>query len=247
MNSFLDALKFLTILSFPSKRSPEIIRIGRSGTYFPLVGLMLGGILVGANWLCSRLLPQEIASALLVLLLVILTRGIHLDGLADSADALLGGHDPKERLLIMKDSSIGAFGVIAIFFALLFKFLFLSSLPHQIINASLILMITLSRWSLVIMSFLGRSARPDGLGSIFTEHTGYVQLILATLFTLVIGFVFLGLSSVIPIIALLLFAIIVTAGVSRMTGGITGDTLGGFAELSEILCLAIIYVLTVIS
>ncbi len=247
MNSFLDALEFLTILSFPSKRSPDIKRIGRSGSYFPLVGLMLGGVLVGANWLCLRLFPQEIVSALLVLLLVILTRGIHLDGLADSTDALLGGHDPKERLLIMKDSSIGAFGAIAIFFALLFKILFLNSLPHQIINASLILMVALSRWSLVSMSFLGKPARPDGLGSIFTKHTGYVQIILATLITLVIGFVFLGLSSFIAMIAILLFAIIVTWGVSRMIGGITGDILGGFAELSEILCLAIIYVLTVIS
>lgn len=243
MTSFINALEFLTILHVPRKRVLELADIGQSSTFFPLVGLVLGLILVGANLLLLELFSKQIVSAFLVFLLVVLTRGIHLDGLADSIDGIWGGNSREQRLEIMKDSSIGVFGASAIFFALLFKFLFLTALPSLVENSALLAMLVLSRWSLVFAIFLGQPARTEGLGQIFVKHSSVKQFILATLATLVIAVVLFKLTAIPLVIGLALFTCLLVKLASTQFGGLTGDTFGAFAELSELFCLAFIYTL----
>jgi len=237
------ALEFLTIIAFPRRRQTKTSRIGRSSAYFPLVGLVLGLILVGVRLAASRFFPREIVNALIILLLFILTRGIHQDGLADTVDGLWGGQDRDAKLRIMKDSAIGAFGVIALVFALLFKFLFLNSIPVKFLDISLVLMLTLSRWTMTLAAFLGKPAQQEGLGHIFMTNTTIKELVIASISALLIAFFLLKFPAIVLIICLVLFAAGFSFLVSRELGGLTGDVLGALAELSELLCLAIIYVL----
>ncbi len=239
----LTALEFLTIIAFPRKRQWDTAKIGSSSAYFPLAGLALGLILVGVRHAVSRFLPREIMSALLIFLLFVLTRGIHQDGLADTVDGLWGGRDRSEKLRIMKDSAIGAFGVSALIFSLLFKFLLLNAIPVKFLDISLFLMLSMSRWTMTFAAFLGKPANKEGLGHTFITNTAVKELVIASLTALAIAFVLLKFPSVILIIGLVFSTAVFSFLVSRQLDGLTGDVLGALAELSELLCLVIIFVL----
>jgi adenosylcobinamide-GDP ribazoletransferase len=244
MGCFWSALRFLTIWPFRIGESEDTLRLGKSSTCFPLVGLLLGSVLVAANWLFLRFFPTQITNAFLVLILAILTRGFHLDGLADTIDAFWGGMDVNDRLSIMQDSAVGSFGTIAIFFALLFKWIFLNSIPGFLMPFTLILMTTLGRWSLTVMSFLSKPAKPEGLGRLFIENTGIKQISMATATTMLISLICLGIPSLLLLLTAGIVAFLFNLISSKRVGGGTGDTLGACAELSEVSCLAVIYLLT---
>lgn len=244
MCSFIAAIEFLTIIRIPGRRQREIEieEIGKSSAYFPLVGFLLGVVLAGVHVAFSSLLPREIINALIVFLLVIFTGGIHLDGLADTVDGIWGGNNKDEKLQIMKSSGIGAFGATALFFSLLFKFLFLNAIPQSFIHIALVLMIVLSRWSMTLAAFIGRSARQEGLGSIFIGNTAYKQLIFASATALVIGTALLRTSAIVLILGIAGFTMLFVFFVSKQLDGITGDVLGTLAEISEILCLVLVFI-----
>ena len=102
---FLAALQFLTIL--PVKRNFTSEQIGRAAVWFPVVGLIIGAILFGLHYVLKLLLPSGVVNGLLLAALVLLSGGLHLDGLADTIDGLAGHRTPERRLEIMRDSHIG--------------------------------------------------------------------------------------------------------------------------------------------
>src|SRR5512141_1600694 len=164
MNGLLFALGFLT--SIPVRTpAPQPGDLGRAGVWFPIVGLLLGAILAGAQYALNQVFSPLLSAALLVALWALLTGGLHLDGLADCGDGLLAAVSPERRLEIMRDPRLGTFGGAALILHLLLKTLAVAALSGPALIA-LGLAPALARWLILIVA-AQPSARPGGLGADF--------------------------------------------------------------------------------
>ena len=233
MLPFWIALQFLSSLPVSLPGMPAPREVGRSLLYYPLVGLLFGLLL----WLASHLLqgtPAALQAALLLTLWVLLSGALHLDGLADSADAWLGGFGDRERTLrIMKDPRSGPIAVVTLVLVLLLKFCALWVLVEQGVGAQLLLAPLLGRAAMLALFMCTPYVRPGGLGQALAEHlprraAGWV-LLGCVLFSLL-----LGRWSV--VLAMLVFAWLRQL-MCRRLGGTTGDTAGALLELLELAVL----------
>lgn len=236
MKSFLVALGFLTRIPVPSGVFRDSGAQARSLAWYPLVGTLVGVLLSIAARLMHAWPPLLVASVLLVLWIAI-TGALHLDGLADSADAWIGGMGDRERTLaIMKDPRCGPAGVVALIAVLLLKFAALASLP---VSAWLLLWVApmLAR-GLVVAGFLSTPyVRENGLGSRLgggSRVPSMISLTLVVLLTLWLGWR----TSLALIACIALFAWWRQACMRRL-GGMTGDTLGALVEIAEAVVLLI--------
>ncbi|GAG20194.1 unnamed protein product, partial [marine sediment metagenome] len=163
------AIRFLTIFpiaSFPlsnnTNQDEEVLteNFANSMAFFPLVGMLIGVFLVVLRGIFYYLpISPLIGDTLVLIVWIWLSGGLHLDGFADSVDGFLGGHNKEEILGIMKDSSTGAKGVVALVSLLLLKFVLLVEMPLLLKDAALFFTPTIGRWSMVITAFLGKPAR----------------------------------------------------------------------------------------
>ena len=239
--SFLAALQFLTSIPVPLKRDLSPEQLGRSTAYFPLVGLIIGGILAALNWLLSLILPASVVNVLLIVALVIVTGALHLDGLADTCDGIAGHKPVEERWRVMHDSRTGAFGVVGIALLLLVKYVSLNNIPPVFMTATLLFMPVVSRWAMVYAIFIYRYARHEGLGTAFKNATRWPQFTAATIFTLAIAAALYPLFYVTGF--LLIFGVwLITTALSfyfkYKFAGLTGDTYGAINEVAEVMTLA---------
>jgi adenosylcobinamide-GDP ribazoletransferase len=233
MKSLLLALQFLSVIPVKFKRvnDKEIVQ---SMVYFPVAGILLGLILCGINYLLSLLkLPSLSKDIILIVSLIFLTGGIHLDGLSDTLDAILSRKNRDEMLKIMRDSRIGVMGALGIVSIILLKISFLYSIDNAIKPISLILMCSLSRWSLVIAMFKFSYAREEGKAKIFTQGINLKIFILSTLIALICVFAIWKLKGLLLLAVTATCTYIIGKFVSEKIGGITGDTLGATNELME--------------
>jgi adenosylcobinamide-GDP ribazoletransferase len=238
---FILALTFLTIVPFPRKGTTySELDFGRATAYFPLIGLMLGVTLYLAYELIGTVWSALTAHVFITFTWVLLTGGLHLDGLADIVDGFFGGLTQEERLAIMKDSRVGVFGVIALIFCLLLKIAFLGELQGQALSHALILAPILGRWAMVLSIQFMPAARSEGMGHSIKQHSSWQELVIATIMT--VGFTLLlegwrGLA----ICVLLAFAVALLGwSITRRLGGMTGDTYGALCELSELVVLLLL-------
>ncbi|MDZ5741565.1 adenosylcobinamide-GDP ribazoletransferase [Pseudomonas asiatica] len=224
------ALQFLSSLPVSLPGMPAPREVGRSLLCYPLVGLLFGLLL----WLASYLLqgtPAPLHAVLLLTLWVLLSGALHLDGLADSADAWLGGFGDRERtLLIMKDPRSGPIAVVTLVLVLLLKFCALWVLVEQGIGAQLLLAPLIGRAAMLGLFLSTPYVRQGGLGQALAEHlprhaAGWV-LLGCVLFCLVLG-------GWIVVLALAVFAWLRHL-MCRRLGGTTGDTAGAMLELLEL-------------
>ena len=240
LSLLLTALSFLSVI--PVRPSAEIDpkALGQSMRYFPLVGLIFGLILAAAAYLVSAFLPLSFLGISLLILLKILDRGMHLDGLADSADGLLGGRTREDILRIMSDSSVGAFGAAAIVLVLLAKYsLFFSLHLNRTAFAVIVLLPALSRWSVVYAAYRYRPARSGGMAKTFSNSLNFKELAVATLIIVLASAALLPpIKSVIILAWTILTTILIAAALTRKIGGMTGDILGALIEIQEAVVLA---------
>lgn len=242
MRVLLTALRFLTRVPV-GKYPKDEKRLGKSMAYFPIVGLILGGILVLVNWGFSILLAPLVADALTIIVLIILTGALHIDGFIDTIDGLSGGKTKEEILNIMKDSRVGAFGIIGIVSLIMFKLVLLYEMPLAIKKEAILLMPVMGRWAMVVASSLSLYARKEGTGKAFVNYCGRKELIIASLVTLIIvgGFSkILGLELFLFILAA---TFLLMRFISRRINGMTGDTLGAINEIMEVGTLFILFLL----
>ena len=240
---FFTALKFLTIFPLPRRWAKATEYFGQSLSYFPLVGLVLGGILFGLDYGLSFILPASVTSALLIIALVIMTGAHHLDGLMDSFDGVVSGKSRERRLEIMADSRVGAFGIIAAILMLLLKYAAITSLSDTIMMSALLLMPTLSRWIMVTAIFGFPYAKKTGMGLAFKQGATWQRLTIATVIALIASVLLLGWWGLALMAALWLITFGIASYFRSHLGGLTGDVYGALNELSEVLVLILIIIL----
>ena len=239
MKSMVAAIQFLTI--FGSNKRAEVTsdNLSRSLFYFPLVGLIIGGCLVGANLILSKYLNHSAVNVSIILVLIILTGALHLDGFADTLDGFYAGKDRGKILKIMEDSRIGTMGATGLIILILLKFVLLEGIPEVIKYKTLLLMPLSSRWAMVVSGSLSKAAKTEGLGKFFCKPVKLREWLGATLFTLIVAFLILKVQSILFILSIFLFTLILTWYITRKIGGMTGDTFGAINELTEVFSLLI--------
>jgi len=237
MLPFWIALQFLSSLPIRLPGMPTPQELGRSLLFYPLVGLLFGGILWGLNWLMLGA-PLLLHAALLLTVWVLLSGALHLDGLADSADAWLGGFGDRERTLtIMKDPRSGPMAVVTLVLVLLLKFAALLALIEQQHALALIIVPLLGRSALLGLFLTTPYVRAGGLGQALADHlprsAGKQVLAVSGLACVLIA----GLSGFFAVVlAVALFAWLRRIMLRRL-GGTTGDTAGALLELLEVAML----------
>lgn len=240
-SGFFAALGFLTILSTPRREvTPE--GMGASLAYFPLVGLVLGLILLGLDLGLSLVLPQLLADAAVIVVLIVLTGALHLDGLMDTCDGLATGRSASESLQIMRDSRVGSFGMLGAFSILLFKYVALISIPFPGKLAALLVMPVLGRWAMVCSIFAHPYVRPAGTGRAFKEGAVGRRMITATLLALALSLVIIGLQGLALVVGVGLVTWVLGSWLSGRLGGLTGDVYGASGELGETFTLLLILI-----
>jgi adenosylcobinamide-GDP ribazoletransferase len=219
--------------------------------YFPVVGLIIGLILAALSWLLGHVLPPSVVNSLLIVSLVVITGGLHLDGLSDTCDGLAGHKTAEERWQVMHDSRAGAFGIIGVVLVLLLKYVSLNSVPEDLVLVTLVLMPVVSRWAMFYTVFAFPYARPSGLGRVFKDGATWPGFTIATVVTLIltVGFVRLVTTTYFYLAGLVIMFgvwIICTAFAvyfKRKFAGLTGDTYGAINEVAEVSVLLLVCLL----
>lgn len=240
LKPLLVAVQFMTRLPVPKTWLPETYDerlMGQSVLAYPVVGLLIGLILWGTASLLSGL-PLLILSALLLSVWVLITGALHLDGLADCADAWVGSHGDRERMLaIMKDSFIGPVGVAVLVSVLLVKFSALASVTNLIF--ALLVTPVISRAFVILLFLTTPYVREKGLGQQQSQSIPRGQAYTA-LSLLAIGFIFLlGGSSIIVLSSVIVAFVFLRWFFVRNIGGMTGDTAGAMVEILEAVLLVV--------
>jgi adenosylcobinamide-GDP ribazoletransferase len=227
------AAGFLTILPVMPAGTASEEAVAASFAYFPLVGFAIGVALAAEDLALSWFTRNPIEAALVILSMVVLTGAVHLDGLADTADALAAGRDRGRALAILRDSAIGSFGAIALFFVLGLKIMSLAALSGWKREAALVLAPGLARYSMVAVGYGLEYLRPSGAGSILLGRNDARKLMLASAIALG-GFVpFVSWSALGAYAAALLVTAALRRFYSRWLGGLTGDLAGACGEIVE--------------
>ncbi|MEO5360432.1 MAG: adenosylcobinamide-GDP ribazoletransferase [Nitrospirota bacterium] len=260
------AFEFLTIIPLPFKRADSagqsqiwnVRAIGRSSSVFPIVGLIMGGVYLLCFMLLRHVLSVEVCTVVVIVLGAVITGGLHLDGVSDTFDALAAKRTPSERLLIMKSGSAGPIGVSAIVLTVLLKYALLKDLliNPQLSSAFVLLSCPAAgRFAATAAMFTGKSAKAEGLGWIFIEHTGVKEFmtaagtmfLIAALLNLYLNsgsVLCVSLQSVMIIIIISAAAKFSGAFFLRRFGGLTGDTMGAFIEGVELMFLIYLTITT---
>lgn len=240
LNDALLAFTFLTRIPLPIPGNLyQKTNFARSFPYFPAVGIFLGALCTAGGVILSKLFPAEISSFLVVTFLLWITRGLHMDGLADWADALGGGYTREKRLEILKDSRIGSFGAMALSIALLGKTLAISLLIKRQSWFSIFCAPLFGRSVMVALALGMEPARPEadhGLGNLFLSGFSKKHFFLSLIWW--VPFVAYN-----PVMVLLTASVIfpVVMGLRwnfrKCFGGLTGDLFGAACEVVELTAL----------
>lgn len=238
MNGFFTALQFLTRINIVRQNEVSPEAFGASVRYFPLVGAIIGAVLAGFYQLTDPYLPINTLAAILIVIEVALTGALHCDGLMDSADGLFSGRSRERMLEIMKDSRVGANGVVAFVILILLKWSLLLDLLPAAPLAALFVMPVLGRFAMVIAITRFPYARPEGIGKAFAALAGRKALYIAAALT-VVCVVPWGPAARAALAVAAVFAVAAGRYVCARLGGLTGDIYGAVTELTEVLVLAI--------
>lgn len=230
LDHVVSPLALLTVLPITRRRVDL-----SSVTYglFPVVGLVLGAILLAIDFLARLVVPSAASSALVVVGLAALTGALHLDGLADTADGLFGGRDREHRLAIMRDPHNGAFGFVAVAAVLLLKWAALIPLEGWLRTGSLLLVPSLARWSVLSSMILFPAAKGEGMGFAVQSTSRWPQAVLASAVALALSLGIFWPTGLALVALALVVALAVGAYATSRLGGVTGDVFGCTVEVSE--------------
>ncbi len=240
---FIFAWHFLTTIPLTrTHHEPTASELAASMAWYPVVGLLIGAGLIGMDAGLAALFAPVVVNVLLIVLLVLVTRGLHQDGLADTLDGLAGGRAAADRLSIMRDPRIGAIGATGLFLSLILRYAGLMALPHDLRLPGLLCMPAMGRWAMVTLAWIAPYARAEGgLAAPFLTHLSWRQVAISSI---VLAIALIGSFGVVSACLILLAGtVIILLGwwaCRNWFGGITGDTLGATNEVIEILFLLLV-------
>lgn len=237
---FFTAFQFLTRFQFLTLQEWKEESFGRCVKFFPVIGAIIGCVLAAvaymAQFLSAGREPIHLLAAGLIMLEICITGGLHCDGFMDTSDGVFSGRSRERMLEIMKDSRVGAFGVIGFCLLLLIKYSLLLDMDKTQWLPALVTMPVLARMASVIAITMFPYARSNGLGKTFSQYSSISTLMIAACFTsillLPVGYMALW-AAVVALAGAVLFA----SYVSKRLGGLTGDVYGAVIEISEVLVL----------
>ncbi len=241
LKGLITAIRTLTVIPVPGKEGDDF---SSALPWFPAVGLLLGLILYFVSFVWG-LLPFDKWSwgcaVILSLLLIWLTRGLHMDGLADWADSL-GGFGRERRLAIMKDSSVGAFGVMALVLGIILKLVAFERIIASGSFMFLIIIPVISRSMLVELQTTMPYARIEqGMAGVFIKDATNRHRIISHVAAIVICACF-GITGIVLFLLAFAITLFLKGMFRRQFNGITGDLLGASNEIIEVILLMIIAV-----
>lgn len=248
LNSYLRALSFLTVIPLPFVRfGPDGSELSSSAAAFPLTGATIGLVLAGSGWLLLFLFPPLPVAVIILFISFMLTRGLHFDGLADTADGLIGTFNKEKAFKAMEDSAIGVMGAAVLFFVCLLKILLIAEISPDLFLFALFFMPMAGRWSIVYSGAWFAPARDRGLGDLFLRGLNQRILLKASLGALVLIALAAWLfpPTLLPVSAgsalALISAHLLAKYSARRLGGLSGDILGAASELGELFFLTGFY------
>lgn len=232
MNAFLVALQFLTRIPVATRAAPTTEVVARSLLYYPLVGLVLGALLAALHWLLGDA-PAPVRAALVLAAWAALTGGLHLDGLADSADAWAGASGDRERALaIMKDPRSGPIAVAVLVLVLLVKFAALASVaPADWLVLAFVP--ALARSGIPLLLATTPYVRPGGLGAALAAGQSRAAGIASAVATWCVAVLLIGAGAIWLLLVLCAALLALRGMMMRTLGGTTGDTAGALIEIAE--------------
>lgn len=237
LRPFIIAIQFLTRIPTPQLAEVSEKEIAHSLAWYPFAGLLIGGILVGLATLLEGL-SANLQSALVLSVWVLLTGALHLDGLADSADAWLGGYGDKDKTLeIMKDPTSGPAAVVILILLLLLKFTALQSIIANKDWLVLLFAPLLARGIMLLLFQTTKYVRPGGLGEAMAKYHSHIvgwTLILAMIASTIW---LMNAKGLIILIVVSIVFIMLRGLMQKRLGGTTGDTAGAVVELTELTVL----------
>ena len=244
MKRFAAMLAFYTRFPIPKNMMSESIDFEKSLGYVPLVGLLIGVGMALCGFVTGNL-SLALRAVLMFFLYLLMTGGLHMDGLADTMDAFGSNRSREKMLQIMKDSHIGTFGVLAILVYTLFMVALLPETPFP----ALLLFPVVGRIAGLLVATCHPYARDQGLGSSFVNAARPIHVLLGSLAVFLVVFltdalqvrVWSALILLLSYLFSLLLVWLLLLGMSRKLGGVTGDLIGFSIEVSQILFLLLVH------
>lgn len=241
MTRLIIALQFLTRIPIKIKVDFTPRNMGKSMFFYPIIGSLIGLFLVGLNSLFGVFWSNLVVKGLLLVSMIIITGGLHLDGYMDTIDGIFSGRNKEKTLDIMRDSRVGAHGVTGAFTLLLLKFLFLTEITPQIQLEALVLMPIFSRWAMVYASaFYPYARKGEGLGKAHAEFVGKREIIFTSLWSIFLSTILLGINGIITFILVWITTILIIKVIIKRIDGLTGDCYGAINEVIEVASLLIL-------
>ena len=233
--AFLLALQFLTVIRLRRSADIEPRMLGESVTWFPVVGVLIGLVLVAVDWAARLFYGPPVTVALVLTAAVALTGALHVDGLADTADGVFGGHTREQRLAIMRDSRTGSFGVVAVVLTLLLMYASLLAMSDASRRGTLLAASVLARSAMVVGIARFPYARSTGLGRLYKDNLPPRVLLSTTALSFALSALMLPLGGIFALLPLLAIATALLTGfsMSRRLGGLTGDVYGAIGVVTE--------------
>ena len=235
INGLILSLQFLTRVPIKISVDFNEKNIRNSIFFYPYIGALIGAI-AGLIYLPISKYSNNIASLFALIILIFLTGGLHIDGLSDTFDGFLSNRDKEKTMEIMKDSRIGAFGVLSIVILLLSKFVIISSFEA---NLPLVLCLSLANSRLVVSRIISykKVAREGGLGELFHNSKPGKLIIISGLIYIILILMFLNILVLIPLILTFIMGELFSKWAFKKIGGMTGDIYGAIIEIGDTLSL----------
>lgn len=231
---FILMLQFLTAIPLPVTLEADNEEFGKGLILAPVVGAVLGGLLAAAGWLLGFIFPLYIICVFIIVLYMLLTGGLHLDGLGDTFDGLFSNRSKERMLEIMRDSRVGTNAVLAISCVLLLNVVLLSGFAGAEFFRILFLMPVAGRIGSLVSAGVSTYARSgEGLGKSFIDYCGRREILIGVTMALVLFFAVKGGLGLILALFSVLTAFLFVKFFSRKIGGATGDILGAVCELNQ--------------